>query len=405
MNHHHLPRHRAPATLAVLAALTLVLLLCLTGSGAAAEAPPFMVASALPYPALTRTFQNQTGWTGADGAYSIPLGPQRSLWLFGDTYIGSISGGKRINPAMVNNSAAWQSLANPAEPWHFFWAGDPAAPAPLLRPQEPGNWFWPGDGALVDGALYLFMKNLVSAPQNPPGFTFRWSTDTLVKISNPQAEPPNWKTEYRSLSPLAPELHLGTACLLEGDYLYVYGLRKAAPEASSPPSSPAPAEGQVILARIHRYYLADQDPGGWEFRADSGWVRRPQAAATIFEAGPTEMTVCRVKGLDGFFAVYTDQGMGPDIVIRHAPRPEGPWSLPLKVYHCPEADSGLLLYGAKAHPELATRYGQLIITYCRNTGSLEKDLSQPEVYFPQALDVRLQPASGPPHSPDLEITL
>ena len=29
------------------------------------------------------------GWLGGDAAYSVPLSPGRTLWLFGDTFIGA----------------------------------------------------------------------------------------------------------------------------------------------------------------------------------------------------------------------------------------------------------------------------------------------------------------------------
>ena len=63
-------------------------------------------------------------------------------------------------------------------------------------------------------------------------------------------------------------------------------------------------------------------------------------------------------------------------------RPEGPWSKPLIVYKCPETDKKIFQYGAKAHPELATRDGQLIATYCRNIGSLADHMARPEDLLP-----------------------
>jgi hypothetical protein len=82
--------------------------------------------------------------------------------------------------------------------------------------------------------------------------------------------------------------------------------------------------------------------------------------------------------------------LSKDILVRHAPRPEGPWSRPLRVYQCPDAGAKVFYYGAKAHPELGRRDGQLIITYCRNIGDLGEHVRRPEVYFPQAIEVLLR---------------
>src|SRR5438270_9691186 len=67
---------------------------------------PWEIESARPRPDLTRLFTRSEGWTGSDGAYSIPLGPDRTLWLFGDTFIGRVVDGKRVGARMVNNTAA-----------------------------------------------------------------------------------------------------------------------------------------------------------------------------------------------------------------------------------------------------------------------------------------------------------
>src|SRR3954468_15515563 len=50
------------------------------------------------------------GFLGADGAASVPLDHSKVLWIFGDTVIGSIRGGKREGP-MIHNSIALQDLS------------------------------------------------------------------------------------------------------------------------------------------------------------------------------------------------------------------------------------------------------------------------------------------------------
>src|SRR5580704_3494527 len=74
-------------------------------------------------------FDRRDGWTGADCAGTVDLRDGRMLWLFGDTWIGSIRGGKRLPGAtMVNNSIAIHPIDQSA-PWkapdpgnvHFVW--------------------------------------------------------------------------------------------------------------------------------------------------------------------------------------------------------------------------------------------------------------------------------------------
>ena len=50
-----------------------------------------------PAPDLDALFQTTNGWIGSDGDYSIQLNSSTTLWLFGDTVIGQVRDGKRIN--------------------------------------------------------------------------------------------------------------------------------------------------------------------------------------------------------------------------------------------------------------------------------------------------------------------
>ena len=40
-------------------------------------------------------FPDKDGWYGGDGAYSIKLNQERTLWLFGDTFASSEEGRKK----------------------------------------------------------------------------------------------------------------------------------------------------------------------------------------------------------------------------------------------------------------------------------------------------------------------
>ena len=73
---------------------------------AACTSQPEIRVDVLPqYEAL---FDRQTGWTGADGAYSVPLSNNLVLWLFGDTWVGDIQNNAHVNATIVNNTVALQ---------------------------------------------------------------------------------------------------------------------------------------------------------------------------------------------------------------------------------------------------------------------------------------------------------
>ncbi len=342
--------------------------------------PPFELADAKPLPSFTAQFQQTDGWTGADAAYSIPLGRDRLLWVFADTWIGKIENGRRVGARMVNNTFAWQSLRNRSGPLRFFWRTDGDALTAVLRPDGKDAWYWPGDGAVIDGQLYLFCKVARRDDSKPEGFQFDWFGDDLLQIHNPMDEPTVWRFEQRTLPSGLNVPRMSGACLVEGDYLYAYGLLTTAKEKH--------LNRPLGVARIHRRHLKTMEMSRWEYWCGDRWSDNPEKTAALFRDAAPEMSVSRVRGLPGFVATYTSLGLSANILVRHAPLPEGPWSKPLRVYRCPEEK--LMLYGAKAHAALAERDGQLIITYCRNTGSLKEHVERPEIYFPQGVEVRLR---------------
>ena len=365
-------------------------------AAAAAELPavnapyttPPAVRSAEPIPALDQTFQRQEGWTGADGAYSIQLDPSRTLWTFADTWIGKIVDGKRVEAKMINNTAAIQKLDDREAPWQFFWRGDRQKPCSLWGPDRPGTWFWPGDGAMVDGKLYMFMHRIRRKPAKEPDFGFTEGGNVLMQIGNPLEEPEDWRIHSAPLPYDKDDIQFGNACLLDGDYLYVYcSFAKAQQGMNKHP---------LMLARITKKKLQGMEMNGWQYlcrddtRNSQEWQRKPIKPIILFPDAAPEMTVSRIRGIEGLIATYCPSGFGADIVIRRASSPEGPWGEPVPVYHCPENLDKTYIYAAKAHPELATKDGELIFTYCRNTKFFADQLKTPDVYAPRAVLVKLK---------------
>src|SRR5262249_12108052 len=66
------------------------------------------VQSAEPKRDWNARFTGQEGWIGGDGAASVVLGPERILWLFGDSLLGKVKDGKRDGATMVNNTLGIQ---------------------------------------------------------------------------------------------------------------------------------------------------------------------------------------------------------------------------------------------------------------------------------------------------------
>src|SRR5206468_2156766 len=126
---------------------------------------------------------------------------------------------------------------------------------------------------------------------------------------------------------------LGVGCLREGEYFYAYGLLSE--------KERKPFHSPLAAARISLQKLAAMDMAGWEVWCKAGWSAEPKDVVTLYADAPPEMTVCRLRGIDGYLAVYTAYGLGADVMLRHATRPEGPWSKAVRLYRCPEAKDKL----------------------------------------------------------------
>src|SRR5262249_46344680 len=86
----------------------------------AAVPNPLPKFTAEPDDEMNALFQRREGWIGADGNYSVQLGQGRTLWLFSDTWVGKIESGKRVDAAIVNNSAAVQEGVGKEAKVRFF---------------------------------------------------------------------------------------------------------------------------------------------------------------------------------------------------------------------------------------------------------------------------------------------
>jgi len=141
-------------------------------------------------------FDRNSGWTGADGIYSIPLNeydaPSNSpadsqLILFSDTFIGEVdSNNQRSNTSLVNNTLAVIQSNNPdPNEIQFFWRTDSLnAPKTVFVPNtpnaNPGDWYWLMDGISLNHQIYVFALRLNSTTG---GLGFELNGVALLKFS------------------------------------------------------------------------------------------------------------------------------------------------------------------------------------------------------------------------------
>jgi hypothetical protein len=364
-----------------------------------------------------RSERQQFEWAGADAAYSVPIGTNKTLWLFGDTFLrpqgDKAEGEAKSSLRMINNSVAIQKIRDeitveskigrphfdfPPNSLEFCWGGTQNNDNSFFEDANAtklGHWLWPLDGIYRHGKLYEFVNEICKSQNAVPAFGFATSNQLLLKVDNIEESADKWKMTFSTIE--APDLQVGNAVTHDEQFAYVY--------CSYLPAREGMNQHPQIVIRLPLDSLDKIDARDlfkttevWsrvlhnKNQIERRWIKSSEAQPEIImQDGAPEFSVSQVKGLEGYFAVYFPSGFGTKIMLRHAPRPEGPWSEPQCIYDCPVDAERFFVYSAKSHPELCTKNEELCVTYCQNIKSSDLTSLEPEkFYFPHAIKVQIK---------------
>ena len=364
--------------------LSLLLLFILTGN-AFSQTVEIKVESKKD-PSYNSLFRRKTGWTGADGAYSLKFSKNKVLWLYGDTFLGDIKDGKRVNEMLVNNSIAIQDGIDPKTATVKFYTGKKVKgkSTAFITPEDRKGWFWFFDGIRNKKGLYLFLMHIERTSKTDV-FGFRQIGSSIAYINNPDEDPSKWNIQQKKIpfciKTGAGSINFGCSIFKHGKYTYIYGIREVIDNKQSIKS--------MIAARTPSENLTDFDK--WRFYSKGKWVLHVKDAGNLVKDVATEYSVSYLPGLKKFVMVYSKQGFSPEIVARFSSTPKGPWGKPVSLYECPEFDKkrGVFCYAGKAHPELNDDPMELIITYADNTFDFELLKKDATLYWPFFIRVKL----------------
>ena len=253
----------------------------------------------------------------------------------------------------------------------------------FLTPADGKGWFWVQAAIRVGDKLYLFLPQ-IEKTKEAGAFGFKQTGQSLAIVENPDDEPEKWRMKQHKIPSVeftkGRERCWGSALLKKGGDLYVYGYV----------DDRTRKHRSMTVARVPADKLIDFS--SWRFHTAKGWSEKPEDAEPLADGLATEFSVSELPGGKGYVAIYTERGLSDRILGRFADAPEGPWSIPVLLYKCPEiaTDKGVFSYAAKAHP-WAVSGNELLVSYCVNTYEFSRLFKEDAVYRPKFVRIELTP--------------
>jgi hypothetical protein len=335
---------------------------------------------AVPLPEYDALFQRTSGWIGADGDYSVALDKDTTVWLYSDTFVGKVKDNHRVDTVMINNSVAVQRIGGTKSVEFFYGTDKDGKPSAFITPDDGRGYFWLFAGTFTSKGLFLFLTRVEHSDTNPV-FPFKLFGMALGHVTNPSDAPSKWQIEQRQVPfcrfTTEGSTFFGSATLTVGSQVYIYGVDSFDKDAEGKRTN------AMVVARVDEDKLGDFT--AWRFLSGGKWVTGAEHCDPLFSVAPTEYSVSYVPGIKQYAAVFTEGGIYGKIMVRLAPKPEGPWGPAVKVYDCPDRDwhEKTYSYAAKAHPELSKNPNELIVTYATNSMDFSDPFTDARIYWPR----------------------
>ncbi|MFY0628472.1 MAG: hypothetical protein JXR07_19400 [Reichenbachiella sp.] len=305
---------------------------------------------------------NCCGWTGGDGVYSIPLKDGRSIFIFGDTYLGEVKDdNSRANtsPAIKNSLVIYDEGKIETL---FDQTGE--KPKPFFQTNESDStWYWPGHGYEFDGQINFFLSEFKATGSGV--FGFEWVGTSIAQIGTKNIEdasPTIVKWEHNT------DIHFGNATLVDKDYLYAFGIRAF----------------QVYVARSKLGVFE------WEYLSNGAWIEEANESMSLNGVYVSEQFSV-FKSQDKFVILSQGAMLGKEIFTYTSLDLVRGWSKPKEIYSTKEplSDSTLITYNALAHPQFINN-DELLVSYCVNSTDFLSIYRDVDRYRPRFIRVPLR---------------
>ena len=348
--------------------LAILLGICLLAACAGAGPPDHLhpAFAVVPDTDFNRLFtRNGGGWTGGDGTLSVALGDGRTLWIFGDSFLGTVNpdGSRPTDAPMVRNCIVVQDGQNLTT----RHGGTIDVPDSFFPPLAPGEWCWPADATVEGDRVHILLHRYRQL--RPVLWDWQWTGTAVASLRLPDLK-------IERIVPLAVANSVMYVAIMESaEATFIFGVAESG------------TQRMVHIARAPPGNLI----GPWEFFTGQDWSSDPEATRSVLAGVSSQFGV---SALDESLILVTMDDRVPfsaDLVMYRAPRPEGPWQGPCRLYRAPEASTVLAAYNPFVHSQF-TVAGRLLISYNLNHVSdpsvLYRDAS---IYRPRF--VRVDPAA------------
>jgi hypothetical protein len=324
--------------------------------------------------------QNGPGWTGGDGSYSVLLPDGTNLWLWSDSYIGTVDPTTRLRKSYIftaHNSLTIQNQTTNT----LTTVGYPPKTSSYFVPTNKRDWFWIGDGLVMQTSPGVYKIKIMLLEWTG---AFKLVGNSLATLSWPSLS-------IDSITPVAlpdTSIEWGSRIMQVGSTVYIYGLKDPGNDNKTP-----------YLARTGSVNNLT-NPAKWQYwnTTQNKWLSGQGNATALsgIAAITPEYSVDQMTSSGGTFYLMT--GMDPQnppfplwnaVTTWYSCNPQGPWSNKTTVYTTPEAGANgckigtLVTYNPKAHPEFTDSNG-ILLTYNVNANT-SSDLVCANDYMPRFL--------------------
>ncbi len=296
------------------------------------------------------------GWTGGDATYSIPLPDGRTLWLFGDTFLGTVRPDRsRPGGPLSRNTFVIQD----GEELTTFVKSDGSA---FVSPDEPGWWYWPTDGTIVNDTLQVLLSAF--RPTGEGGiFGFEYARIDLALFTLPELELISITHRIEE-----PTIAFGSCVVEDDNYIYIYG---------------AESGNLQKFANIARSANGDLR-NAWEYYDGTSWVADIASSSPLMNDVSEQFAV--FKDNEHYYLITHHFLFGDEIYIWDSPTPVGPWGNQRTIYCTPETGGDRWTYNSFVHPQF-TENDELLISYNINSFNFQDLFANADYYRPYFIRV------------------